>query len=117
MTYNDIRLLLSQFPDVGREWWVMKFISTMDKPNDMLWIGGGNYWNKTIGASNSRNEDITIYEDETQLCVTFLGYYRIDNINDLTYYWKNRIKIHDELKKDNKVMSISKPIFTSFVEC
>ena len=117
MTYTEIRKLLSKYPDIGREWWVTKFISTADKPNDILWIGGGNSWNKTTGATNSRNEDITIYDDKTQLCVTFLGYQKIYDIDMLEDYWLNRIKIHDELKKGNKIMLNTKPPFTSFVGC
>ena len=117
MTYTEIRIVLEKHPDVGRNWWVDKFISTKDKPNDILWIGGYNTWKKTIGAENSRGEEVEVYYDETPLCVTFLGAIRIDNVKDLEYHWKNRIKIHEELKKNNKIMSIAKPPFTSFVGC
>ena len=117
MTYNEIMVVLGKYPDCGRDWWVDKFISTKEKPNDILWVGGGNYWEKTISCTNSRNEEIEILEFETPLCVTFLGAIRIDNVKDLEDYWKNRIKVHDELKMKGKIMSIARPPFTSFVGC
>lgn len=117
MTYTEIRIVLDKFQDIGRNWWVDDFISTKDKPNDILWIGGYNIWKKTIYAENSKGEEVEIYYDETPLCVTFLGAIRIDNVADLEYHWKNRIKIYDELKRFGKIMSISRPPFTSFVSC
>lgn len=117
MTYTEIRTVLDKFQDIGRNWWVDDFISTKDKPNDILWIGGYDIWKKTIYAKNSKGEEVEIYYDETPLCVTFLGAIRIDNVADLEYHWKNRIKIYDELKRFGKIMSVSRPPFTSFVSC
>lgn len=117
MTYIQILKLLSEYPDCGRQWWVTKFISTKEKPNDILWIGGGNYWNKTTCAYNSENEEITIKDNETELCVMFLGAIRIGTIEELKQTWINRISIHENLKKNNKVMSQSKPPFTTFIGC
>lgn len=116
MTYTQIRSVLENDKDCGREWWVDKFISTKEKPNDILWIGGYGS-NNTIYAENSKGEEVEIFYDETPLCVTFLGAIRIDSIKVLEHYWRNRIAIHEQIKRDKGVMSSARPPFTTFVEC
>lgn len=116
MTYKQILKLLSQYSDCGREWWVTKFISTKEKPNDILWIDDINYsLDETTCGYNSKNEEITIKDDETELCVTFLGVIRIDTIEELKKAWIKRISIYENLKKNNNLTPKVTPPFTTFI--
>ena len=116
MTYTEIRILLANDSDVGREWWVDKFISTKDNSKEILWIGGYTLDN-TIIAENSKGEKIEVFPDKTPLCVTFLGAILIQDLETLEKYWKDRIQIYEELKRNNKIMSIAKPPSTTFIGC